>query len=194
MEKDYFADAYSPPASDVNAGTAVSASQAELAERGTRLLAAALDGLLICVPLLPILVVGGYFGFREAMASRAAMQAGATSLPAAGSPEWVFILLGVSALGMFGALGIMIYQWMLISRTGQSLGKKWTNIRIERIDGVPVTFGTGVCLRNWVPKLMGMVPYAGAVFHLVDILYIFRDDRRCIHDHIAGTRVVRHRR
>jgi hypothetical protein len=32
------------------------------------------------------------------------------------------------------------------------------------------------------------------LFHLVDALYIFREDQRCLHDHIAGTRVVRHRR
>jgi len=32
------------------------------------------------------------------------------------------------------------------------------------------------------------------LFHLVDCLFIFRQDRRCLHDLIAGTRVVRHLR
>ena len=93
-----------------------------------------------------------------------------------------------------GALGVAIYQWVLISRTGQSLGKKWTDIRIEMLNGERVTFGTGVALRNWVPKVIGAVPYLGMIFHLVDCLFIFREDRRCLHDHIAGTRVVEHKR
>ena len=47
---------------------------------------------------------------------------------------------------------------------------------------------------NWVPKVMGAVPYLGMIFHLVDSLFIFREDRRCLHDRIAGTRVVRQQR
>jgi uncharacterized RDD family membrane protein YckC len=92
---------------------------------------------------------------------------------------------------MLGMLGLFIYQWVLISRTGQSLGKKWTGIRIELLAGGAVSFTTGVVLRNWVPKFIGIVPYLGMLFQLVDVLFIFRDDRRCIHDLIAGTRVVR---
>jgi len=95
---------------------------------------------------------------------------------------------------MLGMLGLFIYQWVLISRTGQSLGKKWTGIRIELVDGNRIGFASGVVLRNWVPKLMGVLPYLGFLFQLADILFIFRQDRRCIHDHIAGTRVVRHKR
>jgi hypothetical protein len=30
----------------------------------------------------------------------------------------------------------------------------------------------------------------GTFLVLVDVLFIFRKDRRCVHDHIAGTRVV----
>jgi hypothetical protein len=56
MDKDYFADAYSPPGSDVNAGALPGRAQgAALAGRGTRLAAASLDVLLISVPLLPLL-------------------------------------------------------------------------------------------------------------------------------------------
>jgi uncharacterized RDD family membrane protein YckC len=157
LDRDHPADPYSPPGSDVNAGLLTGGQGFELAERGTRLWAVMIDGLLISLPLLPVVVVGIYFG------SQADAAVGA----------------------------VAIYQWVLICRTGQTLGKKWTGIRIERIDGARLTFGTGVFLRNWIAKLVGSVPYLGAVFQLVDCLFIFRDDRRCIHDHIAGTRVVR---
>lgn len=41
-----------------------------------------------------------------------------------------------------------------------------------------------------VPAVISAIPLAGAAFGLVDILFIFRADRRCIHDLIAGTHVV----
>jgi uncharacterized RDD family membrane protein YckC len=195
MDKDYFADAYSPPGSDVNAGVTASAQGAEPAGRGTRLSAATLDGLLISVPLLPLLAVGIYYGVQTQMAvARAGMEESSGQVSSIGSSEWLVLLGGAAAIGFLGALGVAIYQWILITRTGQSLGKKWTGIRIERIDGGRVTFGSGVVLRNWVPKVMGAVPYLGMLFHLIDCLFIFREDRRCLHDHIAGTRVVQHQR
>ena len=195
MDKDYFADAYSPPGSDVNAGVTAAAQGAEPAGRGTRLSAATLDGLLISVPLLPLLAVGIYYGVQTQMeAARAGMEENLGHVPSIGSSELLVLLGGAAAVGFLGALGVAIYQWVLITRTGQSLGKKWTGIRIERIDGGRVTFGSGVVLRNWVPKVMGAVPYLGMLFHLVDCLFIFREDRRCLHDHIAGTRVVQHQR
>jgi hypothetical protein len=65
------------------------------------------------------------------------------------------LLAGAALHRLLGALGIAIYQWILISRTGQSLGKKWTGIRIERIDGSPYHLRNRRGLRNWVPKVMG---------------------------------------
>jgi uncharacterized RDD family membrane protein YckC len=196
MDKDYFADAYSPPGSDVNAGArAGGAPGVVLAGRGTRLTAATLDGLLVSVPLVPLLAVGIYYVVRARMeVARAGADDSLAGPSSFGSSELTVLLVGAAAIGFLGAIGIVIYQWILISRTGQSLGKKWTGIRIEKIDGIPVTFGTGVVLRNWVPKIMGAVPYLGMLFHLVDCIYIFREDRRCLHDHIAGTRVAQHQR
>jgi len=195
MDKDYFADAYSPPGSDVNAGVQVGAPGAELAGRGTRLKAVTLDGLLISVPSLPFLAIGIYYAVRTQMeVARAGADKHLAQFASIGTSELAILLGGAAVIGFLGAIGIAIYQWTLISRTGQSLGKKWTGIRIEKIDGTHVTFGTGVVLRNWVPKVMGAVPYLGMLFHLIDSLFIFREDRRCLHDHIAGTRVVRHQR
>jgi len=47
---------------------------------------------------------------------------------------------------------------------------------------------TNVLLRSWVNGLIGLVvPFYG----LVDILFIFGSERRCLHDLIAGTVVVK---
>jgi uncharacterized RDD family membrane protein YckC len=192
MDRDPPANPYAPPGSEFNVGLVAAAQGAELAERGTRLAAASLDGLLVTVPLLPMLFLGIYLGFRGAMNSRGSPGA-ISALPSPAETPIIAIAI-FAGLGFFAVLGVAIYQWMLISRTGQSLGKKWMGIRIEKVDGTRLTFGAGVVLRNWVPKVMGAVPYLGAIFHLVDCFYIFREDRRCLHDHIAGTRVVRNQR
>jgi uncharacterized RDD family membrane protein YckC len=190
------ANPYAPPGSDVNAGVVPAGQGVELAERGTRLWAVSIDGLLISIPMLPMLGLGVYFALRAnaAMAGALDAEVGAAGAMPRGSEAMLVALVVATGLAALGALGIAIYQWVLISRTGQSLGKKWTGIRIERLDGGAMTFGTGVFLRNWVPKLIGSVPYMGGLFWLVDCLFIFRHDRRCVHDHIAGTRVVRHLR
>jgi uncharacterized RDD family membrane protein YckC len=42
-------------------------------------------------------------------------------------------------------------------------------------------------LSQWV---VGMVPVIGVFLRLADILAIFRPDKRCIHDHLAKTKVI----
>jgi hypothetical protein len=50
-----------------------------------------------------------------------------------------------------------------------------------------------VILRGFIPGLIGAIPYIGPLFSLVNVLFIFREDYRCVHDHIAGTIVVQAR-
>lgn len=134
-----------------------------LASPGTRLGAHLLDGFL-------------YFG-----ASLLAVPAVAVSEDLAG---------GVATLAM---LALAIYQWYLLSTTGQSLAKKWLGIRIVKVDGSPVDFVSAVLLRSWVYwalVVFGSVIVIGSVLPLVDALMIFGDERRCLRDHLAGTKVV----
>jgi uncharacterized RDD family membrane protein YckC len=63
-------------------------------------------------------------------------------------------------------------------------------IKIVKLDGSPVNFVSGVIMRNWIVGLMGGIPYVGSCIRLVDTLMIFGDERRCIHDRIAGTKVI----
>ena len=45
-------------------------------------------------------------------------------------------------------------------------------------------------LTSFVWAIITAVPFVGPLVGLIGILFIFRDDRRCLHDHLAGTRVV----
>ncbi len=97
------------------------------------------------------------------------------------------ILTGEPMLLFMGLTGLAAYQVYLLSTFGQTIGKKVMNIKIVKIDtdenGGLVT---NVLIRGVLNGIIGLT----LIYVIVDILFIFRDDRRCIHDLIAGTRVV----
>jgi uncharacterized RDD family membrane protein YckC len=83
-----------------------------------------------------------------------------------------------------------IVQWTLIAKSGQSIGKRMVKTRIVRMDGSSAGFLRGVLLRSWVPLASSLIPIAGGIINLVDALWVFTDERRALHDHIAGTKVI----
>ena len=95
--------------------------------------------------------------------------------------------LGLIALLAAGG----ICQLVLLSKRGQTIGKMLFRVRIVRFDdeGNP-GFGRAVVSRCLVPALLVRIPWFGQLFLLADLLSIFSDERRCIHDLIAGTKVV----
>lgn len=147
---------------------------AELATPMQRLAASLLDGVVSLPALIPILIVFAQLEKTDGDSAFGSSQIG---------------ILAISALWL---LGVMVINLVLLTKRGQTLGKKWMGIRIARIedDGNP-GFVKAVLLRGFVNGLIGSVPMIGPVYSLVDICFIFREDRRCIHDHIAGTRVVK---
>ena len=110
-------------------------------------------------------------------------------------PIFVFGVIGavteteaLIAVGGVISLAILIAQLVLQGTRGQTLGKMALGIRIVDFNtGGHPGFARIVLLRVIVNGLIGgfIPPYV-----LVDALFIFREDQRCIHDHIAGTRVV----
>jgi len=91
------------------------------------------------------------------------------------------------ALFFIGLIGLGAYQIYLLSAQGQTIGKNIMNIKIVKCDtGDNGGFVTNVLLRGILNAIISFVP----LYSLVDVLFIFREDRRCIHDMIANTRVV----
>ncbi|WP_395339467.1 RDD family protein [Ningiella sp. W23] len=78
----------------------------------------------------------------------------------------------------------------LLYRYGQTIGKRFLKIKIVRRDGSRASFRRLLSLRIVLIQLLYQVPLAGSVFSLVNALFIFREDRRCIHDMIADTIVI----
>jgi uncharacterized RDD family membrane protein YckC len=86
---------------------------------------------------------------------------------------------------------LAVVQIVLLSLAGQTLGKMLLGIRIVRNgDGSRAGFVHAFLLRAFVPGLIESVPCVGPLFAIVNILYIFGEERRCVHDYIADTKVV----
>jgi uncharacterized RDD family membrane protein YckC len=169
-------DPFAPPAADLRPRALPDDGQPAPATRGARLGAAIIDNLL----KLPFL--GLFFALKAA------------DLFVHFGPRWEPALRGLCLLPMAA------YQWRLIARTGQSIGKRQTKVRIVRRDGNPAGFVAGVVLRVWVlggvAMLATVTPGAMVAASLVsalgfvDALLIFTPSRRTLHDRIAGTRVI----
>jgi len=165
---------YQPPKAALEDEPAPDGTQ--LASRWRRLGGALLDGLFAALAGAPM-----SFG-RTAV----------TTYNLLGSPlqGWnVSDTRGVVGASM--SIGLLILQWYLIASRGQTLGKIVLGTRIVLLGGRRVGFWQGVGLRSWVPLLVSWVPVAGALAALADALAIFGAEKRCLHDRIAGTTVIR---
>ena len=141
-----------------------SGGAAALAERSTRLRAAIIDYLIFVVPMAAMLIP-------------IAMSRGRT--------------VGTGII--FGALvfaAIVVANGLLLARNGQTIGKKSSGIRVVRSDGSDAGFVRLFFLRGGLSWLIAAIPAIGSLYALVDVLCIFRSDRRCLHDLIADTMVV----
>lgn len=122
------------------------------------------------------------FGIAVAAAVLMALTAGDKGLSTAG-------IVGLCIAGLAVA-GYGIYQLVQLHRTGQTFGKKLLGIRIVRNDGSRAGLGRIFWLRYFVPGLCGNVPILGAIFAIADPLFIFGEEKRCLHDLMADTIVV----
>ena len=146
-----------------------------LANPWTRLGAQFLDGLVYGAVAVPVVV--------------AAIATGAFEADGTGAME--DFPLGIIALAIVLMLAVVGYQMWLLSTTGQTLGKRFLKLRVvDEADGSNPGFVRAVLLRVFAPAVIGQIPLVGVLFALADALFVFRDDRKCIHDHFAKTVVV----
>ena len=153
---------YAPPQAVV-ADVTDPASGIQLADRGTRLGAALLDGLIILVMVyLPFML--------------------SVMVDGKGPGSWIGLVVG--------GIGLIVWLFFTVKflgENGQSIGKKACKIKILRKDGSEVSISRVIIGRNVVNGLLGVIPLYG----IIDSLFIFGNARRCVHDYIADTIVVK---
>ncbi|RNF85159.1 RDD family protein [Montanilutibacter psychrotolerans] len=167
---------YQAPAAPVSAvdGESVHA----LADRGERLAAVLIDAVISIVVMLPVMFLAGYFDMVRANAD-----AGRILLPLGQILLWAAI----------GFLGFVLIQGIPLQATGQTWGKRLLRIKIVDLAGTKPSLATLIGKRYLPLHALANVPCLGSLLVLVDCLMIFRDDKRCLHDLVAGTRVVKAR-
>ncbi len=151
-----------------------STAPGQLAGRGVRLGAAILDSLLLMVVILPLQWFGGYIS-----AAAAAGQSGHTV-------PWTLQAL-------WGCIGFVLFvavQGWPLHDNGQTWGKRALSIRIVDLAGEKPPLWRLLALRYLPLQVVVLIPVVGLLIAFVNPLLIFRADRRCLHDLIAGTRVV----
>jgi uncharacterized RDD family membrane protein YckC len=158
-----------------------------LASRGRRLVSFAIDMALVTLCMIPFVLAFPH-DLTPDQLSPDSLAAIARSHPS--------LLAGIRVTVCALLIRTVIQIWLLSAR-GQTVGKLLTGIRIVRfIDGGPPGFTRAWLARSFfaqfaVPQFLNLVPLLGACYLLVDYSFVFRADRRCLHDLVAGTKVVR---
>ncbi|MDJ1133228.1 RDD family protein [Streptomyces iconiensis] len=137
-----------------------------LASRGKRLLARIIDALIVGIPvgLVVGLAEGGY----------------STN---SGQTYWQQAVY---------TLVYLIYEGLMLTTSGQTLGKKLMRIRVGMLQNGAVPAGPPGWFRAATYSLPALVPCIGFLFWLVNVLFCTWDQpyHQCVHDKAARTVVV----
>ncbi len=153
--------------------------------RWLRLPAAMVDGFLKVLCYLPITIPLVRIAMAEALRGEQHTFAEISQLTTQIVDENL-----MQALPFFAVL--VLGQFYLLAWRGQSVGKLLFGLRIVRFpDHTPAGFVRTCLLRGTIPFLLEQIPVLGLIVWVVDSCFIFRPDQRCLHDLIAGTKVVK---
>jgi uncharacterized RDD family membrane protein YckC len=168
---------YAPPTTlDLEASEVTEYSR--LASRLLRLAATILDNIFAGLVMVPVMLSEP---FREVLLSDGWDFSEFTYE----SKDWIY-------LGITSVLGIAFLVWnlILLAKRGQTVGKMCCGIKIVRTDYTKASFSRVFWLRAVVNALISAIPAVGNIYALVDVLFIFGEERKCLHDMFAGTIVV----
>lgn len=133
---------------------------------GTRFIAAVIDTCLLAIALV-VINLAAFFVFDNLLEVARA---------------WVAGIAGVLTFGIFWGY----YIFFELSWNGQSPGKRWSNIRVIRRDGTPITLAESI-IRNLV-RLVDFLPMS----YGAGVITMFIHPQSCrLGDLAAGTLVVR---
>ncbi|KUL60573.1 RDD family protein [Streptomyces antimycoticus] len=156
------------PYEERTAGAEPPAGMPPLAHLGRRLIARIIDALLIGIPVGLVLsaITGGYD-------------------PVDGSARSTIVTL-------IYVLVYFVYEGLMLTRDGQTVGKKAMKIRVALLENGQPPAGPAGWVRAGVYALPEIVPCCGFVFWLINVLWCTWDRpyRQCLHDKAAKTLVV----
>jgi uncharacterized RDD family membrane protein YckC len=145
---------------------------------GARFLANLVDNAVVVLPAAIIVSVGFVVG-----------AAGASSHKSAETAAGVLFLVSIAFGGVvaLGALGVQLWAQL---KWGQSVGKHLMDIKVVKLNGGEIELWRLIVLRNLAATAISQLC---AIFGLVDVLFIFGREQRCLHDYLADSKVVHFR-
>ncbi|MEH6384847.1 MAG: RDD family protein [Colwellia sp.] len=138
----------------------------EKATRGDRLIAALIDGVIGIISAIPIFIYVDFETLTDLTFSLSVM------------------LLAYGIMVGFILHGYLLYHY------GQTIGKNFMSIRIENLDNTKANLTT-IYFKRMIPmQILSMVPFGGQfIAGIVNPLFIFGKEKRCLHDYVAKTKV-----
>lgn len=149
---------------DVRSGVSTS-TNLNLASIGRRFAALFIDGLIIGIP----------FGIVIGLILFGAMAGGRMR------PETI---MAVQPLSWLSIVAMLVYEGLMLSARGQTVGKIAMNIKVVRADGSDLTTGQAwgrAAMRQVLVSCLCLINYLPA---------FFTPDKTALHDMVASTRVV----
>lgn len=148
---------------------APSESGIPLAGRGQRLLAAITDSVISLIVILPVFMS---LYTEEEMAN----------------PSLETNIMGL----VFGVISMLVLHGYLLHYYGQTIGKRLVGIRIVDLHNQQISLSHYLYKRYLPMSLVSLIPGFGVILvGLVNPLMIFGKEQRCLHDYIAGTKVIK---
>ena len=160
-------DVYTPPQADLSEPEY---TEKPLASRWARLGGSIIDTIILMLIFIPFAMLTGAW---EAMKVNA-------------------VPIGTS-IGhtIFGVVVYLAINGYLLKHRGQTVGKMILQTRIVSVaDDSLLPLKKIVLLRYLPVAILTQIPFVGPIYGLADSLFIFRGDKRCIHDLLAGSKVI----
>jgi uncharacterized RDD family membrane protein YckC len=165
----------SPSLESLQAGANYVPEGGRLATRGERFAGAFIDGLIV----LPFAFGGGVLLGLGLLASGIA-------------PDSILFQIFSWLLGtIIGGTIYLTFHGYLLATRGQTIGKLLLKTRIVNEDGTHPDFLSLVLKRYAWLWFVASMPYVGGFLSLINALMIFRSNCKCLHDDIAGTKVIK---
>jgi len=141
------------------------------ASRGERVEAVLLDSLITGTPIIILILIIGFNDYTDFI------------------KENGIIAQLVALVG--GQIIYLALNSNFLFKDGQSIGKKIVGIKIVTVDGhLPSIFN--IYFKRYLSQLLIiLIPFFGNLILLIDYSFVFRKDKRCLHDHFANTKVVK---
>jgi uncharacterized RDD family membrane protein YckC len=166
--KEEMGNIYAPP--KANLTTEEDKNKVVLANRWKRFWGGIIDGLISMAITFPVMHLTGYWERIE---------------------NQTISVTDIVVLAVFGFFVFVFLHGYLLDKYGQTIGKKIVGTKIVSSESNAILPLWKVIVARYLPiSIAAQIPIVGGFLSLIDSLFIFREDKRCVHDLIAGTKVI----